>query len=154
MPKKIRTILLCSFIIFLGFFRDYLFENINWIYKTLTEGRKNQARTEFHFFLEWSPNEILWLKWILTILFYGLFFYLTYYTLKITFQNKSYNRITIGLFLTLFGVSGFLYALGFGTDTLGKLYGTIRTLMGMAQSFIPLMILGILYKFTPVPKDD
>lgn len=109
----------------------------------------NQARKEFHFLLEWTESEILILKWILTILFYMIFFGLTIYTINLAFKNRKYNLITIGVFASIFGISGFLYVAGWISGTGDVLYGTIRTLMGMAQSFIPLMILGVIFRFNP-----
>ncbi len=154
MTKRIIIIFSSVIVVLLGFFRDYLFGNINWVFKTLTTQRRLQARKEFHFLLEWSPNEILWLKWILTIVFYFLFFGFTYLILRYAFNNRVYNRITIGVFLFLFVVSGIMYTIGYISNTSETLYGSIRTLMGMAQSFIPLMILGVLYKFIPDSQDD
>ena len=154
MSKKVIVITSSLIVVLLGFFRDYLFGNINWVFKTLTTQRRLQARKEFHFLLEWTPDEILWLKWILTILFYLLFFGITYLILKYAFNKKAYNRITIGVFLFLFVISGVMYTIGYISNTSDILYGSIRTLMGMAQSFIPLMILGVLYKFIPDSNAD
>ena len=154
MSKKISIISLSAFIVTLGFIRDYIFHNINWVYKTLTTNRQLQARKEFHFLMEWNAYEILTLKWTLTILFYLLFFFLTYFTLRLAFKNQSYNRITIGVFISLFLISGLLYSIGYIGGVQAQLYGSILTLMQMAQSFIPLMILGVLYKFIPVSGND
>ena len=149
MSKKIKLILLIALIILLGFLRDYLFFNINWIYLTLTENRPNQALEEFYFLLEWTPKNINILKWFLTFLFTGLFLILSVWIIHQFFKNKQFNRITIYAFVGLIGICAFLYLIGFVIGLSDNLYGVIRTLMGFAQSFMPLMILYVVFKFLP-----
>lgn len=149
MSTKIKLILLIALIILLGFLRDYLFFNINWIYLTLTENRPNQALEEFYFLLEWTPKNINILKWFLTFLFTGLFLLLTVWIIHQFFKNKQFNRITIYAFVGLIGICAFLYLIGFAIGLSDNLYGVIRTLMGYAQSFMPLMILYVVFKFLP-----
>lgn len=149
MSKKIKLILLIVLIILLGFLRDYLFFNINWIYLTLTENRPNQALDEFYFLLEWTPRNINILKWFLTFLFTGLFLLLSVWIIQQFFKNKQFNRITIYAFVGLIGICALLYLIGFVIGLSDNLYGVIRTLMGFAQSFMPLMILYVVFKFLP-----
>ena len=154
MSKKIKTILLTIGIILIGFLREYLFAHINWIYLNLTNGRMNSARKEFHFLLDWAPNEILILKWGLTFLFALFFFLLTYAIINVYFKNKTYNRIVILTYLGLIGISALLFSIGQVFNVYGNLYGAIRTIMGMVQSFIPLMILAVLFNFLPQVKHN
>lgn len=150
MSKKLSLILLVVLIVLLGFLRDYLFLNINWIYLNLTTGRPNQALREFHFLLNWEVASIEKLKWFLTVLFTLLFLLNTWLVIHLAFKKKFFNLITLGLFGLLFAVSGVLYLVAYFSDSMRDLYGIIRTLMGMAQSFMPLMILFVLFKFLPV----
>jgi len=136
-------------VVALGFLRDYLFYNINWIYLTLVNGRANSARTEFYFLLDWKPQEIIQLKWFLTILFYGLFAGLTCFFIYHYFRKKEYLKISVFLYLGIFLLSGILYSLGYITGLNKELYPIIRTLMGVAQSFMPLMVLFVIFKFYP-----
>ena len=154
MSKKTKAILLSIGIVLLGFLRGYLFDNINWVYLTLTNGRMNSARDEFMFLVEWTPSEILTLKWGLTLVFSGLFFLITYFIIKIYFQNKSFNQTVIFLFVSLFTIAGVLFVTGKITGSSNELYGPIRAIMGMVQSFTPLMILFVLFKFLPQLKSD
>ena len=149
MSKKTKLIILVILIISLGFLRDYFFMNINWIYLNLTTGRQNQALDEFHFLLNWSVGEIELLKWVLTLLFTFLFFLFTYQIIKLSFNTKLYNRITIGTFAALFVASGGFFVIGHLVRQADTMYGIVRTLMGLAQSFMPLMILYVLFKFLP-----
>jgi hypothetical protein len=146
---KIKISALVIFIISLGFIRDYFFMNINWILMTITNGRRNQALDEFHFLLNWTPDEINNLKWVLTFLFSGLFMITTYFIIRLSFQKKLFNQITIISYLAILVFAFGLYFLSFLLGMTDDLYGVIRTVMGIAQSFMPLMILYILFKFLP-----
>lgn len=152
MGRKARLTLLVLIIVGLGFLRGYVFYNINWIYMTLTNGRMNQARNEFHFFLKWTPTQINILKWILTFVFTFLFYYLTHLIIKTYFNDKTYTKIVLYTFIGLLLASGFFYSLGLLAGNLSTLYGIVLTLMGIAQSFMPLMFLFVLFRFLPEGK--
>jgi hypothetical protein len=152
--KKVSVIILSALTILSGFLREYLFGNINWIYLTLTKGRMNQARDEFQFLMEWSASDIIILKWILTGVFFLLFAFLTFLVIKIQFENKAYSKATIVLFSGILLASGFFYLIGILFSVQGNVYGIFRTLMGLGQSFMPLMFLFVLFKFFPKSKID
>ena len=154
MSGKIKLLLLVLGIVLLGFGRDYLFMNINWIYLTLTTGRRNQALDEFHFLLQWTPAAINQLKWVLTFLFSGLYLALTWLIIRQCFHNRLYNQISLLSYLALTGLAFGLYLISFLTGLSPNLYGVIRTLMGLVQSFMPLMILYLLFKFLPKQSDQ
>lgn len=147
--QKVKLIILAVLIVSLGFIRDYFFININWIYLNLTIGRPNQALDEFHFLLNWTPAEIDLLKWILTFVFLSLFALLTLLINHIAFRNRSYNKITVITFFGITLVALIIYAFGMMTNTGQQLYGIVRTLMGIVQSFMPAMFLFVLFKFLP-----
>lgn len=149
MNKKLILSILTISIIALGFIRGYLFGNINWIYKTLTENRRNQARHEFYSLLEWDPNSILILKWTLTLLFFSLFWLLTNRIVHFAFPNKNYNRVVSIMYLGMLAVSGLLFLSGLISGYSLEFYFLVHTVMGIAQSFMPLMILFIIIKFLP-----
>ena len=152
--KKIKLGILIPSIVILGFIRDYFFVNINWVYLTLTINRKNAARPEFYGLLEWSVDEILILKWFLTILFFLIYLGMTLWIIHIGFKKRAYNITTLILYAGIFAISGFLYVIGWATGTGGELYAVIHWLMSLTQSFFPLMILGIIFKFLPHSDED
>lgn len=154
MSKKLKTWLLLITIILAGFAREYLFANINWIYKTLTEDRMNQARKEFYFLLEWSPKQIELLKWFLTVLFFAVFALISVAIVKLVFNNKLYNKITLLAFFAILASSGFLLIIGYIFGISDSIYNITRTLMGIGQSFMPLMILFVTFKFLPQKTSD
>jgi uncharacterized membrane protein YoaK (UPF0700 family) len=114
----------------------------------------NQAREEFQFLLSWSPWQILILKWIMTFVFIFLFALLSYLIIKIYFKNETFSKITLLLFIGIFVASGVLFIIGKIFNVSGDIYHIIRSLMGLGQSFMPLMILFILFKFFPQMKAE
>lgn len=150
--RTIITILLVLIIVLAGFLREYIFANTNWIYLTLTNGRMNAARPEFHPLLEWSPEQIIRLKWILTGIFSLLFLGLTYLIIQIIFKNRMYNRITLFSYISLLIGALLLHLISKSIGKTNELYGIVRTIMGIVQSFMPLMILYILFRFLPQQK--
>ena len=149
MSKNLKLILSVLGMVGIGYLRDYLFHNINWIYLTLVNGRMNAAREEFHFLLEWTPGEINVLKFFLTGFFVLLFLLITYLIIRFYFGKKEYERIVVWTFVVLTG--GALLLAGFGklTGLYNQLYGAIHALMTLVQSFIPLVFLGLIFAFFP-----
>ncbi len=154
MSKRIKIIAGTTSVVLLGFLRDYLFYNINWIYLTLVNGRMNGARKEFYFLLEWTPQEINILKFILTGVFIILFLYMTLLTIRIAVQSKKNDRIVMTTFLIPGLLAVLLSGIGKLTGLYTELYGAIHALMTFIQSFIPLMILGLLFSFLPTGKSN
>lgn len=154
MTTKFKLSILTSGIILLGFLRFYVFYNTNWILKTLTEGRRNAARHEFYFLLEWQPSSIVTLKWLLTVLFSSLFIGLTSLIIHMAFKSKENNRIVLIAYGILILVAAILFGLGKVFGFSQDIYGVVRTIMGIVQSFLPLMIFYILFKFLAPVKEQ
>ena len=129
MSKKVKLTILTAGIVLLGFLRFYVFYNINWILKTLTEGRRNSARQEFYFLLEWAPSSILTLKWILTILFSLFFLGMTLLIINTVFKSRENNRLVIIAYAVLILISAIFYGIGYLFGFSQDIYGVIRTIM-------------------------
>jgi hypothetical protein len=148
--NKPLNIILVIVILISGFGREYLMVNINWILNHLSVGAPNYAQDFFNPLLNWTVSEINKLKWVLTIVFTTYFFTLTYFLIRSLYPaNKKYQKITIFTYFLIVLVSGIVFVFGYVSGTGQELYPTVRTLMGLAQSFIPLMILYLLFKFMP-----
>ncbi len=149
--KRKLLIFILSFALFLsGFLREYIMVNINWVVKHLWYGGPNYAQKEFHFLTKWSVNDIFLLKWILTIFFFSYFFALSYSLTRLLFKDKKeYGKILILVYLGMFIFSGILFLIGYLMNFSQQMYPTIRSIMGAGQSFIPFLILFLLFKFLP-----
>jgi magnesium-transporting ATPase (P-type) len=77
------------------------------------------------------------------------FFSLTYVIIKQKFQNKIYTNYVIMFYLALIIGAAIIYGLGFVTNSSQNVYTSTRNLIGIAQSFIPLMIVYLIIKYFP-----
>lgn len=146
--NKILITLLIIITVLSGFGREYIMKNINWVIKYLTQGGANYAQSEFHFLTNWSNSELNILKWCLTIFFTLYFFLLTYISIKKIFpSDRRYQILTIGFYIVVLVLSGSVYLAGWLFGVLNDVYHVTRTLMGVAQSFIPLMVFYLLFRF-------
>lgn len=153
MKNKKIVIFLVILIILSGFGREFVMKNINWVIKYLTEGGSYWAQSIFDPLLNWSLKELVFLKWVLTIVFTGYFYGLTISIIYFAFpENKLYLKMTTFTYLLLLFVSFILVVYGVQINDLHALHPIIRNLMGVAQSFLPLMVLFLLFKFLPQKK--
>jgi hypothetical protein len=146
--RKVKIILIIVLAILSGFARDYVMVNINWVIKHLTLGAPNYAQKLFNPLLNWNVSNLITLKWILTFVFTGYFFCLTYYSIKYIFNNNKLALTYVkGFYALLIIVSIIIYGFGYLTNSVNEIYTTVRTIMGIIQSFIPLMMLYLFIKF-------
>lgn len=150
MSKKIKIGIIVAVIILSGFGRDYIMVNINWIIKHLTLGAPNYAQTFFNPLLNWKVSDLMLLKWVLTLVFTLYFFSLTYFSIKLIFKTSSIGvQYVKGFYLLLIFISFVLYGVGYMFNVQQAIYPTVRTLMGVLQSFIPLMLIYLFIRFFP-----
>lgn len=146
--NKILITFLVVITVLSGFGREYVMKNINWVLKYLTQGGANYAQSEFNFLTHWNVSELNTLKWCLTIFFTLYFFLLTYIIIKKLFPHeRKYQILTIGFYIVILVLSGLVYLIGWVFGLLNEVYHVTRALMGVAQSFIPLMISYLLFRF-------
>ncbi|MGV6860150.1 MAG: hypothetical protein ACWA41_00170 [Putridiphycobacter sp.] len=145
--------LLVVLIIISGFGRDFLMVNINWIIKHLTQNSPNFAQSFFDPLLTWKVSNLILLKWILTLFFTYYFYFLTATIIRLSFGGKpvyiTYARI---FYLALILGAGLIYSIGYLTNSVNVIYTSTRTIMGIAQSFMPLMMIYLVIKFLVEPK--
>ena len=140
--NKIYLIVLIALMIALGFFREFVFVNINYRLKYLFYSEKVSYMSDSLRFLKvFSYDDLYWGKWILTIMF-GLFYLgFTSLIVKFWFGNKSYIRWTFIFFAVIFFISFLSYMTGYIIDEREMGYKFARIFMGIVQSPLPLMML-------------
>ena len=148
MLKKNKFLLIILFAILSGFGRSYVMKNINNVLNHTLNGVPNYARSEFHFLQNLSSNELYSLKWLLTIVWTIYFLIFTYLSIKLIFpQRKQHLKAVVYGYTALVIVSTIIYLKGYFTNDIGGVYNTVRNIMGIAQSFIPLMVFYLIFKF-------
>ena len=127
--------------------------NINWVIKHLTLGSPNYAQPFFNPLLHWSYSKLILLKWVLTLVFTTYFFVLTYYAIQLIFnKNKACLNYVKGFYLLLIIIAAIIYGLGYIFNSVDLVYTSTRTIMGILQSFVPLMMLYLIFKFGNIKK--
>ena len=152
--KIIVGIFLLVVIVWLGFLRDYIFININYIVDSLYYNHEVVHYHSFYSFLEpMDVSGLMTLKWMLTLVFTLVNLLLSVIILKQMFKNPEMPlTLLYASYLALFIISGLFYLAGKigGFPELG--YTLSRRFMGTLQSPVPLMVVAgahmLFYKST------
>jgi len=133
--SKVRIALLILGLFVLGFFREFLFENINSHLYYLWKEEPNPYLPKSLFFLEnvsyWS---LYYGKFTLILLFSVLYLYASLVLIRLFFKEQLYQRITIVFFVGIFSLAALIFALGFAFGAEHEGYGVARKLIEFIQS--------------------
>lgn len=140
---KITVVLITIiWVVFLGFFRDYLFVNVNYTLSYLYGERMyNYADSALEFLVDYKASTLYTLKWVLTVVFFGLYWLTGFAFIKLLYKKNSYIWIYTIIYLALFVFAGLAYVGGDVFSDPGEGYTLARQIMGWGQSPIPLMFL-------------
>ena len=111
--KKISIFLfiLCFFI--LGYFRNYVFLSVNNRASALYYNEPTFVLSGFlSTFNKYSYNDLITVKWVLTLLFTLLFTFLSLATVYTIFRTRTYNYLCLGLNIFIFIISIFFILSG------------------------------------------
>ena len=140
--KLVTGIFFLVVIVWLGFLRDYIFININYIVDSLYYNHDVIHYHSFYSFLEpLDVSGLMTLKWVLTLVFTLVNFFLSVIILKQLFRNPEMPlKLIYVSYLAIFIISGLFYLAGKlgGFQELG--YTLSRRFMGTLQSPVPLMV--------------
>ncbi|MBI4931934.1 MAG: hypothetical protein HY841_14325 [Bacteroidetes bacterium] len=125
MKKKIIIIGLIVVVIALGFLRDYLFVSMNHIIESGGDVHGNLSMQ----------------KWILTFVFSLLYLGICCTVLYLIFYSFKYVLLAFAAYSLLFLVSFFVALAGYFISSFESVYPFIRTVMGIAQSPVVLIVL-------------
>ena len=145
-----KIIIVISFVILLiliGLLRIFLFVNINNQLKENFNSpifiHKNQINSISNF----SNDQLMALKWGLTLLFTAIYLGISCLTVKLFFEQKVLVKITVLVYLLIVLICFLTMAGGyFYADISESAYQFSRYLMGIAQSPLVIMILIPLFK--------
>lgn len=147
--KIISLILVAGVIIFLGYYRDFVFKNINALIQSNELNIDFSMPPSLSIFNNFEYTNLIKIKWLLTIICSAFYLIISIISIKILFENKKYIHIAIGVYIALTLVSAIFMTTGYLFPTLSKnMYSFSRYLMGMAQSPLILMILIPAFKIS------
>jgi VIT1/CCC1 family predicted Fe2+/Mn2+ transporter len=125
-----------------GFFRDFVFLNVNEQTRvTYYHTHDSTVNPVFSCLSAWSYNRLYFLKWVLTFLFSFLFMALTMVFMRLVFIGKKYLRLVALSYAALILLAGLFFLTGWLAGHSEKSYIIARFLMGIAQGPIVLMVL-------------
>jgi hypothetical protein len=142
MIKKVSLLLLVLFIFaFVGFSRDFLFKNTN----THLGAKLYEMEYSTHNFMDFLQNFSYWtiytLKWIMTILFAALYYFIQRIVLIKTVKANFVKKWLNFMYLFLLILSALALGIGWVFGNLEKGYTFSRIFMGILQSPLPIMFL-------------
>jgi hypothetical protein len=156
--KAFSFFLLIFTILFLGYFRDFVFVNINSLIQAKTYKQEFMMPFTLSFLNKFDYSTLIILKWLNTFLFCFLYFIITLISLQLSFaksENENFTIITLTSYGAILLISALLILIGFiFSSTSEKMYEFARYLMGMAQSPIILMILIPAFKLLQTKKQE
>lgn len=147
--KYAFLLLLILALLFLGYYRDFVFRTINSMLQARDYDVDYSPPSSMEFLEDFSYKSLINMKWVLTVVFSLCYLLLALLTLKILFNNRKYRTVTIGVYLSITLVSGMFMLCGLlFVGTSARMYEFARYLMGMLQSPIILMILIPAFKLS------
>ena len=147
--NRILLAMLILFLIILGFIENFLFVNINEHLYHLYFGTENSRMSDRLVLLRsWSYDDLMWLKWGMTILSTVLYFIATVAVLNLIFNYRKYVLYTLYLYVAVIALSFIFYMGGSLIGFPNEGYMLSRFAMGFVTSPIPLMALIPAFKLS------
>lgn len=132
---KFLVVFICFAI--LGFSREFMFVNINSQLYAVYYKNPNLHLPSSLYFLTYLDYTTLYKgKYLLTIIYYIVYFLTSYFAVKIICNDKQYTRWILYIYALLFVLSGIvmIYNYFINNQLDGNEYTFSRWLMGIAQS--------------------
>ncbi|MFI5149124.1 MAG: hypothetical protein ACHQRM_05280 [Bacteroidia bacterium] len=135
-------VLLVAIFIATGFFREFVFHNVNAQIRASYYGHKDTDLDPSMLFLEsYTYMRLYYLKWVLTFLFSLVFMGYTLALIALFFPVKKYLRWVLITYALLFLTAAVFWTGGYLANHSEKGYLIARFLMDMTQSPIMLIVL-------------
>ncbi len=153
--RNIALFLIVCALLFFGYYRDFIFKNINALLQAWDYDMVYNMPSSLHFLEKFEDDGLTNIKWLLTLLFSIIYMVIAIITVQLLFKNKRYVYLTIVVYVGLIAISGLFIGTGFILkNTSETMYAFARYLMGMAQSPLVLMILVPAFKLTEKQENN
>ncbi len=146
----IRVLIPAAFILlFLGYFRDYIFININFLsgvkyYPNIVTDYK--LPQQLFFLNAFTYEQLYYGKFLVTMLFSASFLVVSIIVIKKLFSSLTYVKWTVYTYISLIVLSGVFYTYGMLFNDFNNGYKLSRVFMGFLQSPFVLMVLVPAFK--------
>jgi hypothetical protein len=146
--RKVLTALLVLVYISLGFFREFVFLNVNEQMRvTYYNATDSHLSPVLNVLTEFSYAQLYYSKWPLTLLFAALFCLLAVLVIRTAFNTKVYTKLILLAYSGVFVLGALLFFAGTLLGNSAAVYDLSRFLAGLVESPLLLLMLGagILY---------
>lgn len=141
MKRKLITAAFIILLIVLGFFREFVFVNIN----TLIYNNKFNENYPFHWLFQsfsgFNYSGLYISKWFLTALFIILFYLLQLKISYLLFEEKKFKKWFFYLYVILISLSVITFFVGWLFSDVRQGYTFSRLFLGFLQSPLPIVFL-------------
>lgn len=141
--NRLWVILSVILIIVLGFFREFVFYNVNAQINYILhwqEGMPFYTDSRFEFLYRWRYESLIQFKWLMTVTFALLFLGNSLLIIYLLFKENKYLRWTIYFFFIILIVSALLSVFWYFFKS-DNFYRLSRLMMDFVESPKPLMII-------------
>ena len=159
--KKIVIFLLVLCVIFFDFFRDYIFQNINFQLHYLSHFKQGKASTlnmtdsTMEFFVkDLSRTTLIYLKWLFSVLFILIYLILTILLSKLIYKNQP-SRLLISTVFFLSTISILFYFFCVKSKSIvmsNSFYGISIEISHFLQSSLFVISMLMIFKVYPLFK--
>ena len=141
MVKPKRAYLLIALVFFAAYWREVLFLQINAL---LMEEQWNYANTlPLATLSDLTNTQLYQLKWLMTLFFAALIGGCSLWTIRLLSKQDWFKKMVTILYSILIGLSLLIVGLLYLTDNQALFYPFLRQLIGLFQTPLLLIILGI-----------
>lgn len=135
-----------TFLFIIGYLREVFFLVVNSVLRKYPFPYNSAYITPPKFLYSLSNNTLVLLKWVFTFGFFLLFAFVTYLFINFYFRNKTFNKITLKIYILLLVVSFLVSLFGMIFNTFDEAYSLSRLIIGLAQyPLIPLVLFVLFY---------
>ncbi|MEO5642609.1 MAG: hypothetical protein ABIQ40_17205 [Bacteroidia bacterium] len=150
---KVSIAVLIALYIATGFFREFIFLNINEQSRvTYYQATDSHVAPSMHWLSGLSYSTLYYAKWPLTLLFTACFAFISAAIVRKWFSNKNFVKITWLAYAITFAAALLFYLAGAVTDARESTYGIARFLAGLTET--PALLVMLLASFLALRSRD
>lgn len=144
--KNIIAGVLIILLFVVGYFRETVFLVINSVINKTPYPYNTSYIKPPSFLYQYTENELIIVKWLLTFGFSVLFLILALVLFHFYFKNNKFNFLTIFIYVILIFISSVVSIFGLIFNNFDGVYTLSRFLIGLVQSpLIPLVLFVLFY---------
>lgn len=150
---KINIVLLIALYIATGFFREFIFLNINEQSRvTFYNETESNVAASMQWLSGLSYPTLYYAKWPLTLIFTSYFAFIAASVVKLWFANKNFVKITWLAYAITFAAGLAFYLAGVLMDARESTYGIARFLAGITET--PALLIMLLASFLALRRNE